>query len=70
MERTVCPIKPTCVLFSKVDLLDALKFNIETYYCKRNFEKCARYKLYLLGSDIPPNLLPNDKICIQCETKN
>jgi len=70
LESTVCPLKPNCALFSEVDLLDALKFNIETYYCKRNFAKCARYKLHQQGLEVPLKLLPNDKICIQCEIKN
>ncbi len=69
MEKTICPKKAGCSLFAEVDLLSALIRNIETFYCKRSFEKCARYKLYQEGKPVPPKLLPHDKECLQCEIK-
>ena len=69
MKKKICPKKTDCTLFAEVDLLEALSHNIETFYCKRSFEKCARFKLYQQGQPVPLTLLPHDKECIQCNIK-
>jgi len=65
----LCPKWDTCFLVLKVDLMPVLKQTIEKKYCNKSFEKCARYKLEEAGIPVPNTLLPNEKICVQCQVR-
>lgn len=62
----LCPKTDDCYLLNGANLLPVLRRQIETYYCTRNYDKCARFEIMLVGGKVPPTLLPNRNMCYSC----
>ncbi len=50
-----------CPLFQQFSIKAALRVWVNQY-CERDFGRCERLKLALLGQPVPRNLLPNGRM--------
>lgn len=55
-----CSHSVSCQMYPLLAMEPALKL-WKKHYCEKNFEKCARYELSLMGNVVPLTLLPNGK---------
>jgi hypothetical protein len=53
-----CPFIEKCHFFNNLNL-GSLTNALKKEYCKREFEKCARYRLHNSGDEVPFDLWPD-----------
>lgn len=56
-----CPSAERCSLRQSIGMRAALAV-WQSFYCDAQFQRCERYKLACVGSDVPARLLPNGRL--------
>ncbi len=56
-----CPFTDRCALSQSIGMEAALRV-WRSFYCEGMHARCERYKLALVGADVPPRLLPNGRL--------
>lgn len=57
-EESECPYFAGCCFCSNPDISEVTKQRSLDEFCLGDFQRCARYRLKILGKEIPQNMHP------------